>query len=123
MADPHSMPVLPHPWVLICDAAGNIYISDGFNQRIRKVDKATGIITTIAGDGKNNLPFTRWTTWQLLSVSVIHPDFFIDNTGNLIVADQTDIRIRSVNLRTGIMTTLAGTGYLTPWPRLRARNQ
>ena len=33
------------------DAAGNIYIADRFNYRIRKVDAATGLISTIAGDG------------------------------------------------------------------------
>ena len=103
------------PEGLSLDAAGNIYIADDLNQRIRKVDKSTGIITTIAGDGKNNRPSPDGQA--ATSVSLVNPyDVFVDNTGNLIVADANDLRIRSINLSTGIITSLAGNGYLGNGP-------
>jgi len=38
---------------LTVDSAGNIYITEGWNYRVRKVTAATGIITTVAGGGPN----------------------------------------------------------------------
>ena len=100
---------LANPMGLSLDAAGNLYIADNFNQRIRKIDKTTGIISTIAGDGKNNLsPDGLPAT----AVSLKNPSgAFMDYTGNLIIADENDLRIRRINLTTGIINSLAGNSY------------
>ena len=100
---------LANPMGLTIDASGNIYIADSFNQRIRKIDKATGIISTVAGDGKNNLsPDGQLAT----ATSLKNPsDVFMDNTGNPVFADENDLRIRRINLTTGILNSLAGNGY------------
>lgn len=48
---PASAATLGGPWGLACDAAGNLYIAERDNNVVRRVDAATGIITTIAGNG------------------------------------------------------------------------
>jgi sugar lactone lactonase YvrE len=88
------------------DAAGNIYIADTGNNRIRKVDP-TGVITTVAGTGLRGFAGDglRASHSRLSSPSGVA----IDAAGNIIVADTGNNRIRSVDLA-GTITTLAGTG-------------
>ena len=50
---PATNSILHAPFDVCVDFAGDIYIADTGNSRIRKVDKSTGIITTIAGPGNN----------------------------------------------------------------------
>ena len=89
------------------DADGIMYVCDHDNNVIRKVD-ATGIITTIAGTGSfgyngDNIPAT--------SAMLFEQDGLIfDNVGNLIFTDEGNRRVRKINMRTGIITTIAGTG-------------
>ena len=95
------------PYGVAVDGAGNLYIADTFDQRIRKVD-ATGTITTIAGTGEFGFsgdggPATEAQLGQL-------PDVAVDGAGNLYIADQSYGRIRKVD-SAGIITTIAGTGY------------
>jgi YD repeat-containing protein len=97
---------LYYPNGVTVDSAGNIYISDSFNYRIRKVD-TSGVITTAAGNGQrsysgNNGPATK--------ASLSFPtDVAVDSAGNFYIADLTDSRIRKVDT-SGIITTLAGDG-------------
>jgi sugar lactone lactonase YvrE len=88
------------------DGAGNLFIADTVNQRIRKVTP-DGIITTIAGDGKEGFagdggPATaaRFNSPQGLAV---------DLAGNLFIADLFNQRIRKISLD-GTITTVAGSG-------------
>jgi sugar lactone lactonase YvrE len=90
------------------DSAGNLFIADVFNLRIRRVDAATGIITTVAGNGLSGfngdgIPATsaRLDTPQGVA---------LDGAGNLFIADTLVHRIRRVDAVTGIITTVAGTG-------------
>ncbi len=95
-------------WSVFPDKAGNIYIADFGNQRIRKIDK-NGIITTIAGNGTRGFSGDGGlaTNAQLNSpVSVV-----VDAIGNLYVADRDNNRIRKINTD-GIITTIAGDGNL-----------
>ena len=96
------------PYSLQIDAHGDIYIVDRLNAVIRKVDAATGIITTVAGTGEpgssgDGGPGTRA---QLREPN----DCFLDGRGGLLIADIQDQRIRRLDVRTGIITTFAGTG-------------
>ena len=90
------------------DAAGNIVIADSFNNRVRRVDAASGRIETVAGTGQQGFSGDGdlATEAQLNSPAGVA----IDDKGNIIIADSFNNRIRIVDVRTGIISTLAGTG-------------
>jgi trimeric autotransporter adhesin len=88
------------------DNAGNLYITDWGNSRVRKVTP-TGDISTVAGNGAEGYsgdggPATSAELHLPIGVAV-------DNSGNLYVADNQNNRIRKVT-PTGIISTIAGTG-------------
>ncbi|HEY6007873.1 MAG TPA: hypothetical protein VIU40_06070, partial [Geobacteraceae bacterium] len=100
-----------NPGGVAVDGAGNIYIADQYNNRVRKVAAGTGIITTVAGNGVwgysgDNGPATAAMLKEPRGVAV-------DGAGNLYIADTTNGRIRKVAAGTGIITTVAGTGNQT----------
>ncbi|GAB3690802.1 hypothetical protein GCM10027592_08340 [Spirosoma flavus] len=90
------------------DNAGNLYITDYQNNRIRKVD-VNGIITTVAGNGAGgfNGDGVLATNARLSFPSAA----VVDNMGNLFIADSYNNRVRKVDVN-GIITTVAGTGAL-----------
>jgi sugar lactone lactonase YvrE len=99
---------LDSPVSVAVDGAGNLFIADENNDRIRRVDAGTGIITTVAGTGTSgyngdNIGAVSADLWSLSSITV-------DATGNLFIADVNNDRIRRVDAGTGIITTVAGTG-------------
>ena len=88
------------------DAAGNMYIADRGNARIRKVD-TNGIITTIAGNGTNGFAGDGGPAWQaVLNYPV---DGHIDAQGNFIFCDAGNHRIRKIS-PDGTISTIAGNG-------------
>lgn len=90
------------------DLAGNIYIADGFNNRVRKVNTA-GIITTVAGCG---LAGYYGDTGPAISAGINFPsDVAVDASGNLYICDFDNFCIRMVN-SSGIITTVAGSGMM-----------
>jgi hypothetical protein len=92
------------------DAAGNLYIADASNNRIRKVAAATGIITTVAGGAS---PGFAGDGGPATGASLNFPvGITLDASGNLYIGDQNNGRIRKVYAGTGIITTLAGNGSL-----------
>ncbi len=103
---PATNATLYNPRDVAIDAANNIYIADYYNNAIRKVTAATGIITTVAGTGfrgtgfgGNNRPAT--------ADSLDYPaGVCLDNAGNIYIAEAN--RIRKVTVATGIITTVAG---------------
>src|SRR5438876_70388 len=99
---------LNEPSGVAVDASGNVYIADQSNHRIRKVDAATGIITTVAGNGS---PAFAGDGGAATSASLNNPDgVAVDASGNVYIADQSNHRIRRVPAATGIITTVAGNG-------------
>ena len=96
------------PVGLARDAEGNIYIAERGAHRIRRVDGRTGVITTIAGTGDAGFA-GEGTSAQ--TARFTQPDaVIVDRDGNLIIADPFNHRIRRLDLRAGIITTIAGNG-------------
>jgi uncharacterized protein (TIGR03437 family) len=95
-------------------AGGNLYIADQLNEAVRYVTGATGVITTIAGDGTAG--FTNdgvtATTSELSSPCGV----WVDGSGNLYIADTGNNAVRMVTASKGIISTIAGLestpGYL-----------
>ncbi len=92
------------PSGLTVDGAGNLYISDSGNNRIRKVS-AEGIITTIAGNGVEYL-YGTGDNGPALNAAVYQPSFnALDGNGNLLIA--TGFLVRKVT-PAGMISTIAG---------------
>jgi sugar lactone lactonase YvrE len=101
LASPHGVAV---------DAANNLLIADSNNSRIRRVDGATGIITTVAGNGVFGF---SGDGGPATSASLANPvGVAVDAAGNLFITDQINSRIRRVDGTTGIITTVAGNGAI-----------
>src|SRR5262249_17410166 len=93
---------------LAVDQNGNLFIADYYSNRVREVAAATGIITTIAGNGSpgytgDNGPATKAELWLPSGVP-------LTPAGRLLISDSNNFVVRQVNLATGIITTVAGTG-------------
>ena len=104
---------LPHGLTL--DANGNLYLADTANHRIRRIDAATGIITTIAGDGTqtfagDNTPATTASLDSPRSTA-LSPSTLVT------LADTNNQRIRQLTAAPAPATTIqtiAGIGVTTP---------
>jgi sugar lactone lactonase YvrE len=90
------------------DSVGNLYIADANNNRIRKIIKSTGIISTIAGTGIAGFSGDGGLAG---AAELNYPyGIVLDKKGNVYVADQANNRIREINISTGIINTVAGNG-------------
>jgi sugar lactone lactonase YvrE len=97
---------LTNPYGLAADALGNLYISEGFGHRVRKVT-VDGKIQTIVGNGK---PGFSGDGGPASAAQLAAPrSLAVDSDGNLYIADSGNHRIRRVALD-GTITTFAGNG-------------
>ncbi|MGI8785519.1 MAG: IPT/TIG domain-containing protein [Acidobacteriota bacterium] len=99
--------MVDQPWGVAVDAGGNLYIAEFGTHRIRRVDRGSGFITTIAGNGQggysgDGVPATATSLFSPSAVAV-------DRSGNVFIADSDNHRIRKVDTN-GIITTVAGNG-------------
>jgi hypothetical protein len=103
---PATRALLNTPQHLALDAAGNLYISEALNHRVRKMDP-NGIITTVAGTGQEGLSGDGGpaTAAQLAGPQAVG----VDKAGNLYIAEGRNQRVRKVDPN-GIITTVAGGG-------------
>jgi hypothetical protein len=100
--------MLRSPDGVAVDTAGNVYIADSSDSRIRKVDAMTGVITTIAGTGTYGY---AGDGGPATSAQLSYPrGVAVDTAGNIYIADQGDSRIRKITVSSGVITTIAGTG-------------
>lgn len=106
---PASAASLNEPYGIVLDRAGNVFIADRLNRRVRRVDAASGVITTLAGtgnaaDGGDGGPAAQ--------AGLAEPNgLALDPTQRLLyIADVADHRVRVVDLQTGLIATFAGSG-------------
>lgn len=103
---PATSAQLNSPIAVTLDGAGNVYITD--NNRIRKVNGSTGIITTVVGTGAAGY---SGDGGPATSATVNPGGVAFDSSGNLIVVDTGNNVVRQVSASTGIITTIAGMGF------------
>lgn len=100
------------PEAVALDAAGNLFISDSFNDRVRRVDVVTKIITTYAG---NEFYGFAGDGGPATKASLFSPEgLAFDAAGNLLIADGANNRIRRVDAQSGVITTVIGNGLWDP---------
>jgi DNA-binding beta-propeller fold protein YncE len=102
---------LNQPFDVAYDASGNLFLSDTFNHRVRRIDAKSGLITTVAGNGRKGFsgdggPATKAQLDEPYGI-------VLDSQGNLFIADRLNRRIRRVDGKTGVITTLVGDGSKT----------
>ena len=100
--------LMSEPFMCAFDTAGNLYIAEAMNHCIRRVDRNTGVIITIAGTGSEGFsgdggPADQASFNQPYSLQV-------DRNGDVYVVDRLNYVIRKIDARSGIVTTVAGTG-------------
>src|SRR5947207_1398629 len=105
---PATSAELCDPRGIAFDSSGNLFIADECNDRIRRVDVVTHVISTVAGNGTAGFsgdggPATAATLHGPDSVAV-------DGSGNVFIADTFNSRVCRVDASTQVITTVAGTG-------------
>ncbi len=103
---PSPSATFDHPWDVALDAAGNLYVADGNNNKIRKISPA-GIVTTVAGSGA---PGFADGAAAIASFSTPF-SVALDDYGNIYVADSDNNSIRKIS-SSGVVSTIAGNGSL-----------
>ncbi len=102
---------IPYPVSVCADVFDNLYFVEVYSSstcRIRRIDKATGIVATVAG--YNSYGYSG-DGGPAINASLFDPTgLSIDRDGNIYVAEYDDSRIRKIDAATGIINTLAGTG-------------
>jgi len=100
--------LLNFPTAVVVDRLGQLYIADTLNHRVRLVDAATGMITTVAGLGR---PRCFGDGGLAVEAGLNEPAALaLSDGGILYIADQSNNRVRAVDLATGVIRTVAGTG-------------
>ena len=99
---------LHNPVGIAVDSAGDIFFVQYDDNVVREVHAATGVITTVAGNGTSGYSGDggQATAAQLDEPSGVA----VDSSGNLFIADTGNYRIREVKAATGVITTVAGNG-------------
>jgi len=105
---PAARALLNGPFDVGFDADGNLYFSDTFNHRIRRVDARTGIITTCAGSGEAGYsgdggPAVHARLNEPYGIAV-------DKAANVYIADRHNHCVRRLDGTSGVITTVAGNG-------------
>ncbi len=105
---PATIATLYTPLGLAFDAAGNLYIADYSNFRIREVAASTGIVITVAGNGTTNnsgdgaLAINAGIGWPA--------GMAVDPAGDIYISDNGNHVVRKVTASSGLISTVAGNG-------------
>ncbi len=96
------------PTSVAFDTSGNLYFTDTYSNRIRKVDAITTIVSEVGGNGSAGWSGDSGLATQAMLSS---PNAIaISRSGDVFIADQNNHRIRKITHSTGIITTVAGNG-------------
>jgi DNA-binding beta-propeller fold protein YncE len=100
---------LNEPYGVVVDRAGNVYTADRLNRRVRRIDAASGAITTVAGTGEAAY---SGDGGPAASAGLAEPNGLAFDAAerHLYIADVADHRVRLVDLASGKIATFAGTG-------------
>ena len=104
---PATQTSLNFPWGVALDAAGNLYIGDRSNNRVRRVDALSGLMTTVAGTGTAGFSGDGGSATQAMLRTP--RGILVDPSGGIIVADSANNRVRRVDAVTQNIETVAGT--------------
>ena len=100
--------LLNEPYEIRFDNAGSMYFVEMQNHLVRKVDKSSGVITTVAGTGKAGF---SGDGGEAREATFRQPhSIALDGKGSLFVCDIGNQRVRRVDLKSGIISTLTGNG-------------
>jgi streptogramin lyase len=99
---------LNQPFDVALDRQGNLYFSDTFNHRIRRVDAKSGTITTVAGNGRKGFGGDGGKATDAMLSEPYGVE--LDGDDNLYIVDRLNFCIRRVDAKTGLISTIAGTG-------------
>jgi len=97
------------PMGICSDGNGNLYVSDSSNNKIRKIEISSGIVSTFAGSTQGYYDSVGTSARFHSPAGICY-----DGNGNLYVSDSNNSKIRKINISTKIVTTIAGSssGYL-----------
>jgi streptogramin lyase len=103
---------LAEPYEVRFDSWGNLYIVERLNHTVRMVERATQLIRTVAGTGREGF---SGDGGPAIAAQMKQPhSIAVDRTGNLYICDISNDRIRKVDGRTKVISTFAGTGEKKP---------
>ncbi len=105
---PASGTAIDLPTALAFDTAGDLYLSDTHNQRIRRVDAGTGVITTVVGTSAAG--FAGDAGAATAAAVRLPRGLALDASGNLLLVDSQNHRVRRLDAASGQITTVAGDG-------------
>ncbi|MDA0349929.1 MAG: hypothetical protein O3C43_22420 [Verrucomicrobia bacterium] len=88
---------------------GSIYLADAFSSRVRKIDGATGKLSTIAGTGTPGFSGDGGPA-ESSQVGQVHCLSFNEDYSRLYLTDLPNRRIRMIDMESGIISTVAGNG-------------
>lgn len=96
------------PFGLTIGPDGALYVCEVENHRIRRIDRKTGIISTVAGSGRKGYAGDGGPALEALCNEPYEIRF--DRAGNLYSVERLNHVVRRIDARTGVITTIAGTG-------------
>src|SRR5271163_2643494 len=102
---PAAQARLNGPFDLAFDGAGNLFFADTFNHCVRRVEAASGQITTVAGTGESGFSGDGGAATR---ASLNEPyGIALDRVGNLFIVDRRNRCVRRVDARSGVISTVA----------------
>lgn len=97
-----------NPGDVVYDSAGNAYVADSSGNRIRRIDGATNVVTTIAGTGVGGFSGDGGPATQ---AQLFYPsNLVLDGNNNIFFSDQLNHRVRRIDAGSKVITTVAGNG-------------